>query len=474
MTKSTKIVATIGPVTDSPEVIKQLIENGMNVARFNTKHADVAWHTERIKRVHQVAKEMKTPIGILIDLQGPEIRINIPGEKTFKVEKNQVISFCSDQNEPKPNSPQIPQIVIEALSVDDSILIDDGLGEFIVESKEGSCLKARALSSFEVSHRKTLNTPGVTIDLPALIEQDFKHLDAASNDLVDYVGLSFVRNAKDIEILQQELAKRDLTADIIAKIENQSAIDNLEEIVIAADAVMVARGDLAVEISFRKLTYWQKTIIHMCRQHAKPVITATQMLKSMVDSPRPTRAEVSDVANAIYDGTDAVMLSEETTIGKYPVESVATQATIAEFNEQHACFKPIQPIFAGPTSYVTHAAASLVEDSILSGGQIKIDKIVCLTETGHTAKMVSRFRPHVPVYALTSNPQTYRKMSLLYDVISHMIHLPESDKLEGSEKLLTQFRQLGIAESGDHILLVHGTFWKKPGLTNTLTLLQVP
>jgi len=467
-------VATIGPATQSEEIIRQLIENGMNVARFNTKHSTPEWHLERIKRVHQIAKEMGQPIAILLDLQGPEIRINLLNGKAFVVTKDQVITFCSDQDEPKPNQPQIPQDVIDALSVDDSILIDDGLGEFIIESKAGSCLQARALSNFEVGHRKTLNTPGVTINLPALIEQDIKHLDAATNDLVDYIGLSFVRNAQDIEILRAELKKRNLTQDIVAKIENQSAIDHLEEIIIASDAVMVARGDLAVEISFQKLTYWQKTIIHQCRQHAKPVITATQMLKSMVDHPRPTRAEVSDVANAIYDGTDAVMLSEETTIGKYPVEAVATQAIIAEFNEQHASYKPIQPIFCEPTSYMAHAAASLVEDSLLTDGRIKIDKIVCLTETGDTAKMIARFRPHIPVFALTSNPQTYRKMSLLYDVTSFMIELPDSDKLESSEKLLDQFAKLGITKPGDHVLLVHGTFWKKPGLTNTLTLLQVP
>ncbi|MFH2022121.1 MAG: pyruvate kinase [Patescibacteria group bacterium] len=474
MTKATKIVATIGPATESIEIIRLLIENGMNVARFNTKHSEPAWHLERIKRVHQVAKEMNQPIAILLDLQGPEIRINLAEGKSFPVVKDEIIKFCSDQNNLQPKQPQIPQAVIDALSVDDSILIDDGLGEFIIKSKEGNCLNARALSSFEVKHRKTLNTPGVTINLPTLIDQDKKYLDIITNELVDYIGLSFVRTAKDIEILRAELKKRNLTQDIVAKIENQSAIDHLEEIIIASDAVMVARGDLAVEISFQKLTYWQKTIIYQCRQHAKPVITATQMLMSMVDHPRPTRAEVSDVANAIYDGTDAVMLSEETTIGKYPVEAVATQATIAEFNEQHAPCQQVHPVFSGTTSYMTQASADLVEDSIINNDQTKIDKIVCLTETGQTAKMMARFRPKVPIIALTSNPQTYRKMSLLYDVTGMIINLPDSDKLESSQKLLDQFAQLGIAKSGDQILLAYGTLWKKPGLTNSLTLLQVP
>lgn len=473
MNKSTKIIATIGPASEELGIIKKMIKAGMNVARFNTKHGTPEWHKERIERVHQAAQELKVSIGVMLDLQGPEIRIDLPSQGSVDLEAGDTIVFTAKADKKKPNQPVIPQIVIDGLKVGNRILVDDGLGEFEVVAHHKSRLEAKAINSFKMGHRKTLNTPGVTVELPSLIKQDFVHLDAATNKLIDFVGLSFVRNAKDIEILRRELKKRKLTADIVAKVENQSALDNLDDIIEAADAVMIARGDLAVEVPFEELTFWQKQIIQRCRESGKPVITATQMLKSMVEHPRPTRAEVSDVAHAIYDGTDAVMLSEETTIGKYPVKAVATQAKIADFNEDHTCFMPIQPRYRGASSYVTRAAVGLVEDAFLSAGDIKIDKIVCLTETGTTAKLTTRFRPHVPVYALTSNPQTYRQLSLLYDVTPFMIKLPKGDKLESSSRLLDQLKDLGLAEVGEHLLVIHGTFWKEPGLTNTMTLIRV-
>ena len=219
---------------------------------------------------------------------------------------------------------------------------------------------------------------------------------------------------------------------------------------------MVARGDLAVEVPFEELAHWQKEIIQKSREKGRPVITATQMLKSMVDSPRPTRAEVSDVANAIYDGTDAVMLSEETTIGKYPVKAVATQAKIAQYNEQFARPTTIATHDSDASAYITHSA------------------IVCLTETGQTAKNIARFRPSVPIHALTSNAQTYRKMSLIYTVSPHIINLPDGERLGDTAAIMNELARLDIGRSGDTILLVHGTFWKKAGLTNTLSVVQIP
>lgn len=474
MNKSTKIVATIGPATETEEVIEQLIRAGMNVARFNTKHGTPDWHQERIARVKKVAKELNVPVGVLLDLQGPEIRITLPEGKSFEIKEGEDMLFTSNEKTTEKRSAFIPQIVIETLSTGDRILIDDGLGEFVVSQISGIDLHATALGSFTVSNRKTLNTPGVTIELPSLIEADFTQLDGIKKGNVDFVALSFVRNAQDIAILRNELAKRGLEeCSIVGKIENQSAIDNLDEVIAASDAIMVARGDLAVEVPFEELAYWQKSIILKCRELGKPVITATQMLKSMVTNPRPTRAEVSDVANAIYDGTDAVMLSEETTIGDYPVKAVATQARIASFNEQHAYPQPISTEDSDASAYITHSAVSLLEVSLLQSNNIQIDKIVCLTETGQTARNLSRFRPHVPVHVLTSNASTYHKLSLLYGVTGHIVELSSKDKLESSEALLTQIRELNIAKVGETVLLVHGTFWKKPGLTNTLSILQM-
>lgn len=474
MSKSTKIIATIGPATESEELIEQLITNGMNVARFNTKHNTPEWHHERIKRVRDVANRMQQPIGILLDLQGPEIRLTIPGGEPFQIQSGEEVRFSSDEHNQDPRKPHIPQHVIDSLQPGNSILIDDGAGEFEVKGKWEAELITTAAGSFKVGNRKTVNTPGVLIDMPSLIEQDFVHLDASSDEMIDFVGLSFVRNAQDIHILREELNKRNLHADIIAKIENQSALDHIDEIIEVSEVIMVARGDLAVEVPFKELTYWQKLIIKKCREQGKPVITATQMLKSMVDHPRPTRAEVSDVAHAIYDGTDAIMLSEETTIGQFPVESVATQTAIAEFNEPYASFLPVEVKYTGTCSYITQAAINLLKESHQETNDLSIDAIVCLTETGTTARYTARFRPNLPVIVLTSNERVYRKLSLVYAASPHIVELPPGEELESSAHLLTHLKNQNLVQSGDTILLVHGTFWKKPGLTNTVTLVIIP
>lgn len=474
MKKSTKIVATIGPATESEEIIEKLIRSGMNVARFNTKHSTPEWHLERMKRVRAVAKKLGEPIGILLDLQGPEIRIDIPGEEAFEAKEGKEVIFTSQKDSKDPTRPIIPQKVIDVLEVGGRILVDDGVGEFVITKNIGNEVHARALSTFMIAHRKTLNTPGVTVDMPSLIPQDYKFLDAIDSNSTDFVALSFVRTADDVQMLRKELDERNIDALICSKIENQSALNNLEKIIEISDAVMVARGDLAVEVPYPELTYWQKRIIHMSREYGKPVITATQMLKSMVNLPRPTRAEVSDVANAVYDGTDAVMLSEETTIGKYPAEAVATQRAIVSFNEPHAVPSPLITTDSAPPSYVAHAAVSLLEISQLETNNIKIDKIVCLTESGLTARLVSRFRPHIPIYAVTSTERTRRRLSLVFDVTPFALKLPDKGRVEAGDELLEKLEEFGIAKSGETILLLHGTYWKKPGLTNTLSILLIP
>ncbi len=474
MKKSTKIVATIGPATETKEIMMDLINAGMNVARFNTKHGTVQWHQSRIERMVEVAKEMKEPISILLDLQGPEIRITLPTGEPFKVKVGDTVTFTSDDKTKNPKTPIIPQIVVDSLEVGSEISIDDGIGEFEIIEKHATSFVAAVKGNFEIGQRKTLNTPGMIIDLPSLIETDFKQLDGANNNHIDYIGLSFVRNKQDIMDLRKEMEKRNLTSDIVAKIENQSAIENFDEILEEADAIMVARGDLAVEVPFEELSHWQKVLIHKSREAGKPVITATQMLKSMVNNPRPTRAEVSDVANAIYDGTDAVMLSEETTIGEYPVKTVETQAKIAAFNENFSEVKPIRTSDSDHTAYIAHSAVSLLNISKESSDRITIDKIVCLTETGRTAKYISRFRPNVPIFAITSNKQTYKKLSLVFDVSPYVINLPDNSLLEHSEKLIEKLKEIGVVKSGENILLIHGKFWIKEGLTNTLSILQIP
>jgi pyruvate kinase len=467
MNKATKIVATIGPATESEEVIAKLIDAGMNVARFNTKHSDPAWHTERIARVKKVAAEKGVPIGVLVDLQGPEVRINLPQEKPFDVSEGELVTFTSDENTSAERSAVVPQLVVKSLQTDDLILLDDGACEFIVTSITNTEITAKAVTTCTVKHRKTMNTPGVVLDMPSITERDRQYLEGIEPSHIDFVGLSFVRTAEDIADLKKELVKNKINADIVAKIENQAALDNLDEIIAVSDAIMIARGDLGVEVDYQKLVYWQKQIIEKSRDAAKPVITATQMLKSMVESPRPTRAEVSDVAHAIYDGTDAVMLSEETTIGKYPVKAVATQAEIAKFNEPYVDLGITLPKNISSSLNITTAAAYLLKHT-----EQHIDKIITLTETGHTAKLISRFRPKAPLLVATHVKETYTRLSLVYGVQPFLLDFPEGVLLT-TEQLVDKFKKAGMVKAGETVLLIHGSVWKKAGLTNTLAILEV-
>lgn len=469
MQKLTKIVATIGPATESEEVIEKLINAGMNVARFNTKHGTPEWHLERIHRVKAVARRMGVAIGILLDLQGPEIRINLPEQKNFDVVEGDIVLFA-DETMPAPQPEKvvlIPRNVIETLQEGNFILLDDGVCEFEVVGKKDDYLEVKALGNFAVKHRKTMNIPGITVDMPSLIPADLVQLDNMTDADIDFVGLSFVRDKKDIDILRGELAKRNLHADVVAKIENQASLDNLDEIIANSEVVMVARGDLAVEVPFEQLSYWQKLIIAKCRFAGKPVITATQMLKSMVDSPRPTRAEVSDISNAVYDNTSAVMLSEETTIGKYPVKAVQTQAKIAAFNELHANSELEDWADDNDTACITHAANYLLRHS-----NRQIDEIVCLTETGLTAKMIARFMPKTVVKAVTSEDTTFSRLSVVYGVKPYKIDWSKI-KDENTNELIAYFKETGIVEVGKTVLLVYGGVFKKSGFTNSLAIITV-
>lgn len=469
MQKLTKIVATIGPATETEEVIEQLIKAGMNVARFNTKHGTPEWHLERIKRVKNVAARMGEAIGILLDLQGPEIRINLPEQKPFDVVEGDIVLFADEKQAP-PQSDKvalIPLNVIETLQEGNFILLDDGVAEFEVVGKKDSYLEVKALGNFPVKHRKTMNIPGITVDMPSLIPADLAQLDNMTDADIDFVGLSFVRDKKDIDILREELAKRNLHSDVVAKIENQASLDNLDEIIANSEVVMVARGDLAVEVPFEQLSYWQKLIIAKCRFAGKPVITATQMLKSMVDSPRPTRAEVSDISNAVYDNTSAVMLSEETTIGKFPVKAVQTQAKIAAFNEMHSDPKLEDWADDNDTACITHAAMFLLKHS-----QRKIDEVICLTETGLTAKMLARFMPKNEVKAVTSEQTTYARLSVVYGVKPYKIDWAKIQQ-ENTNELIAHFKEEGIVEAGKTILLIYGGVFKKSGFTNSLSIIEV-
>lgn len=463
--KFTKNVATIGPVTDSEETIAKLIDAGMNVARFNTKHSSPEWHQERIARVRKVAQEKNVSIGILLDLQGPEIRINLPGEQAFDLIEGETCIFTTDEKLDAAKKVLIPQNVVDTLQIGNMVLLDDGFCELEVVKKNKDFLTLKALSSCTIKHRKTMNIPGITIDMPSLVPADYQQLDgAAKEDLIDFVGLSFVRNKDDIEFLREELAKRKIIAQIVAKIETQEALDNLEEIIAASDVIMVARGDLGVEVPYEELAFWQKKIINLCRTAAKPVITATQMLQSMVEQPRPTRAEVSDVANAIYDGTDAVMLSEETTIGKYPVKAVKTQAKIEVFNE-HLAHTP----FDLPKTDNAQEVIATSIDEIVANNNLPFRAIVCLTNTGRSARLLSRLRPNLPIVAITPDIDTYHNLSLSYGVLPILF---KEKTVHNMSHAINYLQKEKVLQPGEQVIVMHGTK-DTTGSTDTISIVKI-
>jgi pyruvate kinase len=467
LNKLTKIVATLGPATDSPETIAKLIEAGVNVFRFNTKHGTTEWHEERIKRVQKVADEMGSRIGVLLDLQGPEIRLETIDKLKMPVTKGQLVNFTPSFT-PDIDSVCIPhELVFEAVKPGDQLLIDDGAIELIVESVNKELIVAKATDDGEIGHRKGVNLPGVKIEMASLIAADLRQLDMASTNKIDFVGLSFSRTKRDIEILRSQMKKRGIDAMVVAKIENREALDNLDELIEATDVVMVARGDLGTEIPIEEIAFWQKTLIKKCRAANKPVITATQMLESMTNSPRPTRAEATDVANAVLDGTDALMLSGETANGRYPVRTVQMMARIAKFNEQTSPFIDFEIEPENETDIVVNAISSLCNQRLTP-----IKFILVFTNSGLTARSISRLRPKVPVIAVVKEKKVSEELAISYGVETIMSTLKEGE-FTLPNKTTDDLLKSGRLQKGDTIIVVHGQNFYKEGSTNAVALLKI-
>lgn len=464
----TKIVATIGPVSDNEETLAAIIKAGANVLRFNMKHGTPEWHQERIRRAQKAADESGMPIGILIDLQGPEIRIETPNEKPMMVEKGEVL-FMGTEHQGEKSIRVRNERVLSQLKPGTEILIDDGFVEFDVVEKVENGIMIKARDNYAIGHRKGMNVPSVELDLASLIDSDLANLDMAAREHVDFVALSFVQSAKDIEILRKEMKSRNMNAQVCAKIETATALNNLDEIIAATDCLMIARGDLGIEVPFEEVAYWQKTMIAKCRAAGKAVITATQMLQSMEENPRPTRAEVSDVANAVFDGTDAVMLSGESASGKYPALAVAVMRRIVNFNEDKVEVPPIEyNEELTQTETITESAVSIVLNDA------DIAAMVVFTETGTTARMLSRFRVDVPIIAVTQDDKTRDELCLSYGVVPQVMKFPNGDiDITSVQPLIDQLCEAGVVTKGERIVFVHGARWQEPGLTNTLSVREV-
>jgi len=473
--KLTKIVATIGPSSEDLDTIKSLIDAGVNVFRFNTKHNTNEWHLNTINKVKKVAKELGLPIGILVDLQGPEIRIETYEGQPIDIKSGDTLPFVNsfsqvdDFNGVYPISRfiRIPQVeVFNALSVGDTFSIDDGFIDFEIVKTKDNAFTAEAKEDCVLKTRKGLNLVGKDVDLPSLTESDKQRISMAAAAEADFMGLSFVRSAKDILELRKEMKKHNFESKIVAKIESQLGVDNLGEILETADSIMVARGDLGIEVPIERMTHLQKDMIKVARDLNKPVIVATQMLQSMIDSPRPTRAEAADIANAVYDETDATMLSGETASGKYPVKSVATMRKVARYNEIHRPESTFHPRLSTQTHAIISAAYSLITNK----HDIKIDKIVVFSETGFTPRVLSSFRPKIPVIAISEDPRTVGSLTLSYGVWPVLLKIQEPD-LTYPKKALNELMDREYIKEGDTVLLIHGRHYREAGGTNALILL---
>lgn len=434
----------MGPTTDSREILEKLIRNGMDVARFNFSHGDYEEQKQRMELLKEVRRDLKVPVAILLDTKGPEIRTGLlKGGEKVKLEQGQNFvlttrELAGDSRSCSVTYRDLPQDVKPG----NRILIDDGLIELQVETVEGTEISCRVINGGELGQRKGVNVPNVRVKLPAITEKDKNDIIFGIGQDIDYIAASFVRNAEAVleikKILKEHNASR---IGIIAKIENAEGVENIDSIIDAADGVMVARGDLGVEIPAHEVPHLQKIIIEKCNHKFKPVITATQMLDSMIRNPRPTRAEVTDVANAIYDGTDAVMLSGETAMGKYPVETLKMMVQIALATEQYLNLEDYRDneAFRGKLS----VSSSVGFAAVTTAQHIGATCIVTPTMSGQTARLISNLRPEVPIYAVTPHEWAKRRMQLYWgvtpvngyqedsteNIISHAMYMVKREKL---------------------------------------------
>ncbi|RKN85505.1 pyruvate kinase [Paenibacillus ginsengarvi] len=465
--RKTKIVCTIGPSSESLPALKQLISAGMNVARLNFSHGDFEEHGNRIKNIRAACRELNKTVAILLDTKGPEIRTGKLKEDSYDLVQDELIvltteEMIGDSKRISVTYKDLPRDV----KVGSTILIDDGLIGLTVVGISGSDIECRIVNGGTIKSKKGVNVPGVRISLPGITEKDANDIIFGIEQGVDFIAASFVRKASDVLEIRQLLEEHNAPhIQIISKIENQEGVHNLDEILAVSDGLMVARGDLGVEIPAEEVPLVQKRMIKQCNLVGKPVITATQMLDSMQRNPRPTRAEASDVANAIFDGTDAIMLSGETAAGKYPVESVLTMSRIAERAESALEYREIfvRQSSAQQTT-ITEAISQSVANSALD---LDAKAIITPTESGYTARMVSKYRPKSQIIAVTRSEQVMRRLCLIWGVVpiqgeearntDEMFQLAVDDSIKA-----------GLIRLGDLVIITAGVPVGRSGTTNLM------
>jgi len=464
--RRTTIVCTIGPASETNELLERMILSGMNVARMNFSHGTHEDHSRRLAAVRQAAANVGKNIAIMLDTKGPEIRLGYLEKDFVRLKTGDTVYLTTESIK---GNEQILPVSYQGLPKDvkpgNQVLISDGLIALRVVSITGEKIECLVENGGELTSQKGVNVPGVYVKLPAITERDEQDIIFGIENNFDFVAASFVRRANDVLAIRKIIEENCGHMDIIAKIENQEAVNNLDEIIAVADAIMVARGDLGVEIPPEEVPLIQKTIISKCNLVGKPVITATQMLESMIQNPRPTRAEASDVANAIFDGTDAVMLSGETAAGKYPVEAVETMARIAARAEASINFEELRRKnhrlhCKTVTDAISHATVDTAQD-------LGAAAIITSTETGYTAQMVSKYRPQAPIIAMTTQRTVLRKMMLVWGVEPLLVgHSEDTDSM--IDTAVDAALAAGLIKAGDLIVITAGVPVGVHGTTNLI------
>jgi pyruvate kinase len=465
--RKTKIVCTIGPASESLDVLKELIRAGMDVARLNFSHGTYEEHKARIENIRQAAREVGKTVAILLDIKGPKIRTGLIENGEAELKEGATITLTTEE---VLGTSERVSISYKGLPEDvrpgSRLLIDDGLIGLTVESVEGNKIHCRVINGGVLKNRKGINAPGVRLRIESVTEKDIADIQFGIEQGVDIIAASFVRSADDVLTVRRILEEGGADMDIIAKIEAEEALEKLDEIIQVADGLMVARGDLGVEIPTEEVPLWQKIMIEKCNKAGKPVITATQMLDSMQRNPRPTRAEASDVANAIFDGTDAIMLSGETAAGKYPVEAVKTMARIAERAEEAIRDNLISSRATRMTDRHTvtdalsHAVATIAHE-------LEAKAIITSTTSGYTARMVSKQRADSPIIAVTPREDVARRLCLLYGVYP-VVTKETSSTDEMLEVAVEGALTTDLVRMGDLVVITAGVPVGQPGTTNLL------
>lgn len=475
--RRTKIICTLGPATDVDGVLKDMVKAGMNVARFNFSHGSHEEHKSRMDLVKSIRKELGMPVGIMLDTKGPEIRTKTYKDGKIEIVEGQQFTLTTRDIE---GDNTIVSISYEGLPNDvtegTTILIDDGLIAFKVEKVEGTEIVCRALNGGPLSNRKSVNVPGIKLNMPYISEKDRSDVIFGCSQGIDFIAASFCRSAQDMRDLKAILKEQGCEdVEIIAKIENMEGVNNIDEILDEVNGIMVARGDLGVEVPFEELPAIQKNLIKKCISRGRRVVTATQMLESMAKNPRPTRAEVSDVANAVYDGTSAIMLSGETSVGKYPVETVAAMSSIAENAEANIHYdrrRITRPEFMDmelggekTTNAISHAVCTTAAD-------LDAKCIVAFTESGSTARAVSCRRPGKIIVGATPSEKTYNRLTMSWGIIPCMVKRPESGSALYVQALNAAVRTAGV-KADDTIIITAGMPVGHVNYTNTMRAMKV-